>query len=60
MIRLLLLAGVFAFGTVAIPVQAADSKGASSSLCKKKRHAKKKRHGKKKAATPVRAPASVI
>ena len=59
MIKLLLLAGVFAFGTVELPAQAADSNGAHSSVCKKKRHGKKKRHV-KKAATPVRAPAPSV
>jgi hypothetical protein len=57
MTRILLLAGVFAFGTIALPAHAADSKGASAALCKKH---KKKRHGKKKAAAPAKAPASNI
>jgi hypothetical protein len=60
MTRILLLAGVFAFGIAALPVpaHAADSSSASSSLCKKH---KKKHHGKKtKAAEPVKAPSSNI
>jgi hypothetical protein len=56
MTRILLLAGVFAFGTVALPAHAADSNGASAALCKKH----KKKRGKKKAATPVKAPSSNI
>jgi hypothetical protein len=56
MTRILLLAGVFAFGTVALPAHAADS-NPSAALCKKH---KKKKGGKKKAASPVKAPSSNI
>jgi hypothetical protein len=55
--RVLLLAVAFAFGTVTLPAYAAESPGASSSLCKKH---KKKRHGKKKASASTRAPSSNI
>jgi len=57
MTRILLLAGVFALGTLALPAHAADSNRASAALCKKH---KKKKGGKKKAATPVKAPSSNI
>jgi hypothetical protein len=57
MTKVLLLAGVFAFGTISLPAHASESKGASSSLCKKH---KKKRHGKKKAASAVKTPSSNI
>ena len=57
MTRILLLAGVFAFGTVALPAHAESN---SAAVCKKH----KKKHAKKKATTkadaPVKAPSSNI
>ena len=57
MTRILLLAGVFAFGTVALPAHAESNSAAICKKHKKKKHAKKKAA---KAAAPVKAPSSNI
>jgi hypothetical protein len=50
---LLALVAAVSIGALSVPAFAAESNGASASLCKKH---KKKHHGKKKAAQPAQNP----